>query len=166
MAVDSHTFRDALARFPSGVCVVTTVDGAGQHTGFTASAFSALSLDPPLVLVCLDQHADSYPAFSVSDRFAVSILAANQAHLASHFATKGISKFDGLSLLPGSEVGALLIPDSIVQLECRMHQTIPAGDHTILIGEVLAAYLNPGEPLVHYDRQYGAFQPSETSNPT
>jgi len=157
MPLDLDRFKNALASFPSGICIVTTADPAGKPWGFTASAFSSLSLDPPLVLVCLDRRADSHDAFYNAGHFAISILAAHQLHLAIRFATKGIGKFEGIATALGSQTGVPLIPDAVVHLECRMHQTLPAGDHTILIGEVLVADLTNAEPLVTHNRRYGIF---------
>lgn len=157
MAMDVAAYKDALARFPSGVCVVTTVDESERPWGFTASAFCALSLDPPLVLVCLDQRADSHATFVAANGFAISILASHQMALALRFATRAIEKFEGVAIRYGSATGLPLIPEAVVHLECRMHQTVPIGDHTILVGEVVGAVVAEGEPLVTHNRQYGAF---------
>src|SRR5438552_19046220 len=89
MPLDPAVFRNALGHFPSGVCVVTTIDAQARSWGFTASAFSSLSLEPPLILVCLDRKADSHDAFYNAGSFAVSILASHQAWLSTQFATKG-----------------------------------------------------------------------------
>ena len=89
-ALDPTDFRDAMARFASGVTVVTTRDSGGKAVGFTASAFSSLSLDPPLLLVCLQKDADCYAAFMEAEQFGVSILAQGQSPIALRFATKAI----------------------------------------------------------------------------
>jgi flavin reductase ActVB len=157
MTLDLLAFRAALAQFPSGVCIVTTHDTDQRAHGFTASAFSSLSLDPPLVLVCLDQKAQSHDAFRAAEAFAVSILAADQASIASQFAIKSAEKFEGIAVLLGADTGLPVIEGAIVHLECRMYQTIPAGDHTILIGEVVGAKVFDGEPLVYHNRRYGQF---------
>jgi flavin reductase ActVB len=157
MPLDQTRFKNALASFPSGICIVTTADREQRPRGFTASAFSSVSLDPPLVLVCIDRRAESHDAFSTAEKFGISILAAGQLHLAIRFATRGIEKFDGVATTAGSETGVPLIPEAVVQLECRMHQALPAGDHTILIGEVVVAELTEGEPLVTHNRRYGVF---------
>lgn len=159
MPLDPAVFRNALGHFPSGVCVVTTIDAQQKSWGFTASAFSSLSLDPPLILVCLDRKADSHDAFSNAGGFAVSILASHQMNLAMHFATRGIEKFDGVLMASSEELGLPVIPEAVVHLECRMHQTIPVGDHTILVGNVVGAVVNDGEPLVFHARRYGIMQP-------
>ncbi|MGI8553259.1 MAG: flavin reductase family protein [Dehalococcoidia bacterium] len=158
MPLDINVFKDALASFPSGITICTTQDAAGRAWGFTASAFSSLSLDPPLILVCLDRRAESHDAFFGADRFAVSILAAHQLPLAIRFATRGLEKFEGVTTTLGSETNVPLIPEAVVHLECRMHQALPVGDHTILVGEVVAASFNEDEPLITHSRRYGTFQ--------
>ena len=91
--VDQAAFREAMARFPAGVTIVTTADRAGRPRGFTASSFCSVSLDPPLVLVCLARSAESYPVFDTCDRFAVSMLGEDDADLAHRFATRRPDKF-------------------------------------------------------------------------
>lgn len=156
--VDLQAFRDAMARFASGVTVVTTVDGSGSPWGFTASAFSSLSLDPPLILVCLDKRAESHGVFDQADHFAISILAAHQKDTAMRFATRGADKFGGFEVQPGEATRLPLIPEAMVHLECRMHDRLPGGDHTILIGEVLRAHSEDRSPLLHHNRAFGSFQ--------
>jgi flavin reductase ActVB len=155
--LDQMQFRNAMARFPSGVTVVTTVDPDGKHWGFTASAFSSLSLEPPLLLVCLDKRADSHPAFHGAGHFGVSILAAHQGDVAMRFAAKGVDKFVDLETHTGDITGVPLIRDAVVHLECRTYQHLEGGDHTIIVGEVLRAANAEGEPMVHYNRNFGHF---------
>jgi len=156
--VDTTAFRSAMARFASGVTIVTTLDGDGDLWGFTASAFSSLSLDPPLILVCLDKRAESHTAFDHADRFAVSILAEGQSEVALRFATRGADKFGGLDVINGPATGLPLIPGAMAHLECQMYERLPGGDHTILLGEVLHAQTEDKQPLLHYNRQFGSFQ--------
>lgn len=159
--VDAVDFRNAMARFASGVTVVTTHDRAGQPVGFTASAFSSLSLDPPLVLVCLEKRADCWDAFMAAPRFAVSILAAGQDDIAMRFATKSIDKFAGAPLVSGDATGLPLIAGATVHLECRLFDKPDGGDHTILIGEVLRASSSDDPPLLHFNRTFGRFTAKE-----
>jgi flavin reductase ActVB len=159
MTVDLEAFRDAMARFASGVTIVTARNESGAPWGFTASAFSSLSLEPPLVLVCLDKRADSHPVFASADYFAVSILTEGQDGLALKFATRGADKFGGLEVITGPATGLPLIPGALSHLECRIHDRLPGGDHTILVGEVLTASGNDQPPLLHYNRSFGRFQP-------
>lgn len=157
ITVDALDFRDAMARFAAGVTVVTTVDAEGRLVGFTASAFSSLSLTPPLVLVCLDKRADSWDTFMQAQQFTISILAAGQGDIAMRFATKGIDKFDGAAMVAGDVTGLPLIQNALVHLECRMYDRPDAGDHTILVGEVLRAATYGDEPLLHFNRNFGRF---------
>lgn len=164
VTLDQTAFRNALARFASGVTVVTTAEPGGPPVGFTASAFSSLSLDPPLVLVCLEKKAESHSAFSTADHFAISVLAEDQGDTAWRFAKRGTDKFAGFESEPGEATGLPLVPGAHVQLECRMYDRLPGGDHTILIGEVLSARSDDeSAPLVHYNRLFGRFheQPAD-----
>ena len=155
--LDTADFRDAMARFASGVTVVTTRDKGGSAVGFTASAFSSLSLDPPLLLVCLQKDADCYAAFMEAEQFGVSILAEGQSLIAIRFATKAIDKWEGTPSERGSVTGIPVIEGAATRLECRLHSRSDGGDHTILIGEVLSADANGNEPLLHFNRSYGRF---------
>jgi flavin reductase (DIM6/NTAB) family NADH-FMN oxidoreductase RutF len=156
-------FRKALGHFASGVTIVTTRDAGGQPAGLTASAFTAVSLAPPLVLVCVAHAAQSFPALSTSDRFAVNILAAGQEPLSRRFAisTGGSEKFQGISWAAG-QLGLPLIEGALARLECLRVQAYPGGDHTIFVGRVEAATCAPeaaGEPLLYYRGRYGRFAP-------
>lgn len=146
-----------MARFASGVTVVTTRDDSGRPFGFTASAFSALSLDPPLVLVCLERRAESFPVFEVAASFGVSMLAAGQAPLALKFATRGADKFAGSPVVDGPVTGMPLVTTAIAHVECRVHERLDGGDHIILVGRVVRAAVIEGSPLVHYNRTFGRF---------
>lgn len=153
-------FRDAMSRFASGVTIVTTRDRSDVDWGFTASAFSSLSLDPPLILVCLDRKADSFPAFAAAQSFAVSILAEGQSEIAQRFATRGADKFSPGGLVAGPATSLPLVAGALAQLECRMHAQLDGGDHIILVGAVLNAAVTDARPLVHYSRQFGGFRPA------
>lgn len=160
LTLDQTEFREALSRFASGVTVVITRNGAGAHVGFTASAFSSVSLDPPLVLVCLQKDADCYEAFMQAERFTVSILATGQHVIARRFATKSIDKLAGTGVTPAPESGLPRIEGASAWLDCRMHARPDGGDHTILIGEVAAAGGTGAEPLLHFNRTFGRFEPA------
>ncbi|MFI9765695.1 flavin reductase family protein [Streptomyces sp. NPDC052415] len=151
--VASEEFRAAMGRFPSGVVVVTTRCPDGTPRGFTASSFCSVSLDPPMVLVCLANSADSAASFARCDRFAVSVLAPLHRPLAERFATKGADKFGaaGLRLSPG---GLPAVERALSVLECAAHARHPAGDHTVLIGRVTGVRLGEGAPMVYYDRSF------------
>ncbi len=158
--LDDRAFRNAMAQFASGVTVVTTRDGNGRFQGFTASAFCSLSLDPPLVLVCLEKRAHCYEAFVHTSHIAISVLASGQLDLAWHFATKQEDKFERIAIEPGPVTGLPLIPGATVHLECEMHDRLDGGDHTILIARVLRAESTDQPPLVHFNRRFGDFAPA------
>ena len=155
--VRPEDFRNAMSRFASGVTVVTTRDASGRPFGFTASAFTSLSLDPPLVLVCLERRAESFPVFEAAQTFGVSILAAGQSPLALKFATRGADKFAGSPIVDGAVTGMPLVSSAIAQVECSVHERIDGGDHIILVGRVLRAVVAAGEPLLHFSRAFGRF---------
>ncbi|MFD9331211.1 flavin reductase family protein [Streptomyces sp. NPDC060065] len=156
-AVDAEVapeqFRAAMARFPSGVVVVTTRCADGTPRGFTASSFCSVSLEPPMILVCLANSADSAASFECCDRFAVSVLAPDHRPLALRFATKGTDKFasGGLCLSPD---GLPTVERALSELDCAAHARHPAGDHTVLIGRVKGVRLGEGSPMVYYDRSF------------
>lgn len=160
--LDRAEFLDAMARFASGVTVVTTRNTAGEAVGFTASAFSSLSLDPPLLLVCLQKNADCYDTFMHADGFAVSILATGQSAIAHRFATKGIDKWDETPSLPAPVSGIPTVEGAAAQIDCLMRERPDGGDHTILIGEVVWADSHPQRaPLLHFNRTFGRFTPDD-----
>ncbi|MGP4115184.1 flavin reductase family protein [Streptomyces sp. 4N509B] len=151
---DPDAFRTAMARFAAGVVVVTTRDADGQPKGFTATSFCSVSLDPPLILVCLAETSSSFQAFTSCDDFAVSVLHTGHTALATRFATTGADKFRAEDtthtprLLP-AVVGALST------LECEVHDRHQAGDHMILVGAVTSVRLgDAGDPLVYHDRSF------------
>jgi flavin reductase (DIM6/NTAB) family NADH-FMN oxidoreductase RutF len=152
-SVTSAAFREALAHFASGVTVVTARVEAGA-VGFTATGFTSVSLAPPLVLVCIGKRATVHDAVVGAARFGVSILAERQRWIAEQFARAGQDRFAGVPLRHG---GVPLVEGAVVQLECDHHARHDAGDHTILLGEVLAANISGDTPLVHHFRRYGSF---------
>ena len=148
-----------MSQFASGVTVVTTRDSNGTNVGFTASAFSSLSLDPPLVLVCLDKRAECYEAFALADEMAISILAAGQDAIAMRFASRGVDKFGPGGLEAGAQTGLPLVQGATVRLECAIVDRPEGGDHTILIGRVMTANTVEVQPMIHYNRAFGRFAP-------
>ncbi len=149
-------FREALSRFASGVTIITASSAEGP-VGFTASAFSSVSLAPPLVLVCIAHTASAHDAVVAAERFGVSVLGERQGWIAEQFARHGIDRFEGVGLRAANGAGVPLIAGAVVNLECRRHATHTAGDHTILIGEVERGSTEPGGPLVHFARSLGGF---------
>mgnify|MGYP001304070068 CR=1 FL=1 len=168
--LDLAQFRASLARFAAGVTVVTARDDDGDDHGMTVSAFSSLSLEPPLVLVCLDQTATLLPHLHAAGAFGVSILGAAQRDLSRRFARQTSDRFDGVAFTREAS-GPALLDGAVAHLECRCVAAHPGGDHVIIVGEVLGARTFPGEPLVYLRRDYGRFErqpdhePTETGEP-
>ena len=160
MPVDPADFRRALGQFAAGVTVVTTRDGQGRSLGLTVTAFASVSLDPALVLVCVDHRSETHAGFRHEGLFGVSILAEGQEEVSRRFAGGGPAKFTGLELGRGT-TGVPLIPGAVAHLECRVIATHVAGDHTIYVGEVLSAEVRPGRPLLYHDRRYRRLAPGE-----
>jgi len=153
MAIDSELFRRVLSHFAAGVTVVTTLDDQGRPFGLTATAFSSVSLDPPLVLVCVDKKAETYAHFEPAGIFAVNFLALDQRDLSQHFAKHGGEKFTELRWRRGV-LGAPLLEGTIGHVECRIRHWYDAGDHTIMVGEIESAEHGDGEPLLHFRHAY------------
>jgi flavin reductase ActVB len=153
--MEPDLFKAAMAQFASGVTIVTTTDEEGRDWGFTASAFCSLSVDPPLVLVCLATNADSHPAFAASSGFIVNVLRREHADLALRFASKGVNKFDGQNFRAGHSDGLPVLDDALVNLKCATHALCEGGDHSILIGRVEYAHVQEGgEPALMYSRRF------------
>jgi flavin reductase (DIM6/NTAB) family NADH-FMN oxidoreductase RutF len=153
MALTPTEFRTAMRSFAAGVTVVTTRDREGRPSGLTASAFTSVSLSPPLVLVCIDHAATAHPDFREHGWFAVNILRREQEALSRRFALSGGDKFEGVSHRPGSS-GLPLLDGTLASLECRVVEAHEAGDHTIFIGLVESATVAGGPPLVYFHGGY------------
>ena len=152
MSIDQDEFRRVMSHFASGVTVVTTTHG-GTHFGITVSSFASLSLDPQLVLICIDRRYNSHAALEQAGCFAVNILDEDGEHLSRHFASREADKFEGIAYRIGL-TGAPLLNEALATVECRIVQQAPGGDHTIFMGEVLAARTRKGKPLLYYRSGY------------
>lgn len=148
-----------MARFASGVTVVTARGGDGADHGMTVSAFASLSLDPPLALVCVEQSATLLPHLRSADWFGVSILAAGQEAISARFATKDVARFDGIRTSRAPE-GPALIDGAVAHLVCRRVAEYPGGDHLIFVGEVRDAQVHGDDALMYGLRRYGRFAPA------
>jgi len=159
MGIDAATFRQALGQWPSGVSVVTTVFDGRRH-GMTASSFSSVSLDPPLVSICVARGMTSHDLIAAAGSFAVNILARDQVDVGKRFAglTAGVDdRFAGLDVTT-AETGCPLLPLVLAWLDCRVRHAYDGGDHTIFVGEVLAAATpRIAPPLLYHSRAWGQF---------
>ena len=152
--IDASTFRHALSRLPSGVTVVTVRGGDGRDYGMTVSAFTSLSLQPPLVLVCIGDDATIAGAVAAAGHFAVSVLSEDQEPLARRFADTGADRFAGTAVTRGAN-GLALLGGAVAHLQCAIVARHRGGDHTIVVGEVFAATtVDGGRPLVYERGRY------------
>jgi flavin reductase (DIM6/NTAB) family NADH-FMN oxidoreductase RutF len=154
MSVDAIGFRDALGRFASGVCVVTTTGANGRPAGVTISAFSSLSLDPPLVLFCIGKRSSNLDAWLVAPHFSVNVLGEAQRALSELFASQAADKFTGVAGGAGRN-GCFRLDGALVTLECRRTRVHEEGDHHIVVG--LVERVVPGEdagPLLRFRADY------------
>lgn len=156
MAMDKAQFRRTAGLFATGVTVVTTTWGSATH-GMTANSFTSVSLDPTLILISVDNTAYLHELLPQSRIFAVSILSAAQEHLSRFFATaghRGQGEFDGIQT-KYAETGAPIIVGAMGYLDCRVVSMIPAGDHTLYVGEVVAMGIDEvTKPLIFYRGRY------------
>ena len=155
MPVTQDEFRAALSRFPSGVTVVTTKDSRGELHGITVSAFCSVSLDPPLVLICIEKTAVSHAALIDSSIFVVNILSEHQRELSDHFASQISDKFIGLEFDIGTS-GLPVLKEIAASLECRISKAYDGGDHTIFLGAVEEITVNDVRPLAYLHGDYRA----------
>ena len=154
LKISKDEFRAALGRFASGVTVVTTRDRENRLHGITVSAFCSVSLEPPLILVCIDKEAGSHYAFEQSRAFVVNILREDQQFLSDRFASQLPDKFADVKYRAGIE-NLPVLEDVLVNLECRLVNAYDGGDHTIYTGEIVVSTVGEGKPLVYFHGEYG-----------
>jgi flavin reductase (DIM6/NTAB) family NADH-FMN oxidoreductase RutF len=155
--VEPSAYRSAIASFATGVTIVTTMH-EGAPVGMTASAVASLSLDPVLLLVCVDNRMSTHRALDASRRFAVNVLHEGQEALAHRFATKGVDRFAGLELRDDRDLPVLA--DSLAHFICEVHERFPGGDHSIFTGMVQECEANrDGRPLLYFRSSYGILEP-------
>jgi len=152
MPVSPTEFKRALGQFASGVTVVTTRDAEGRSLGLTVSAFTSVSLDPPLVLVSIDNRSEAHAGFEESGLYAVSVLREGQEHWSQRFAFGGDERWQAEFVTGAS--GLLLVPGALAHIECRVAHAVPGGDHTLYLGEVVSLASWPGAPLVYHAGGY------------
>lgn len=149
-------FKEAMGNYPTGVTVVTAFDEKQQPIGLTVNSFASVSLDPLLILWSIDKKVFTYDTFTKIDKFAVNILAGDQKETALLFATRDADRF-GNSEWHKSEFGLPIIEGTLASLQCKTFQAVEAGDHTILIGEVMDIQVENKNPLLYHERNIGPF---------
>ena len=165
MTRDQDLFRRAMASFATGVTLIT-VDYAGSVKGMTANAFASVSLEPLLVLVCVDHKAETHSYLHTRKRFGINILSAEQRAVSVHYANPDR---ESITMEPGAAAkfdrtkhGTPMLHGALAYLECRLQDTRDAGDHTIFIAEVEDLVVHPGEPLLYFRRNYHGLGPEIT----
>jgi flavin reductase (DIM6/NTAB) family NADH-FMN oxidoreductase RutF len=153
VVVTRAEFRRACGRFPTGIAIASVLDHQGTPHGLTVSSFTSVSLDPPLILICLGHRVSAIDVFRASAHFGINVLAEGQRDLAERFAQKEQPRFDGLKWRRG-KTGVPLLPGVLAALECAVRQRLTAGDHDIFVGEVVRARVAGGDPLIHFVGAY------------
>jgi flavin reductase (DIM6/NTAB) family NADH-FMN oxidoreductase RutF len=162
--IDPRELRNAFGCFATGITVVTTLDERGEAVGITANSFSSVSLEPPLLLWCLDRRSVTFDIFHGCEIFVVSVLNTNAAPIASRFAMKGGHSADEVDTVP-TELGPPTFVDALAVFECDVHARYDAGDHVILLGRVrrFTHFADPERkgpgPLIYYRGRYGDLVP-------
>lgn len=156
---DREVFRDVIGRFTSGVTVVTTVV-AGRRYGMTASAVTSLSLDPPMLLVCINRAAPTCAAISETGLFGVNILSENQGEIAEHFARPSKDKFAAVGSVEG-HIGAPMLTAALARLECQVAEEVSGGTHTVFLAHVTRAEADAGLPLTYFRGRFGRLELAE-----
>lgn len=152
MQVTSDTFRRACAKFATGITVVTALQD-GKPVGFTANSFTSVSLDPPLVLICIGYGNNLAETFRTVEHFAVNILDAEQRDLSIRFASRGADRFASTAWTSGV-AGVPLLDGALATMACTTDQVVEAGDHYIVFGKVLELDYREGKPLIYFDSQF------------
>ncbi|MGD0299687.1 MAG: flavin reductase family protein [Bryobacteraceae bacterium] len=156
--LDTKSFRDACSLFGSGVTVATVRAPDGSPHGLTVSSFTPVSIEPPLILICIDHGCTFLQYFRACTYFAVNVLAESQRDISITFACKDDGRFEGVEWNP-SPNGVPLLHGSIATFECQLAAVIEAGDHAIFLGEVMNAECPGGNPLLYFNREYRALRP-------
>jgi len=156
---DREVFREVIGHFASGVTVITARH-AGARFGMTASAVTSLSLEPPMLLVCISREAPTRAAVSASRVFGVNILSEDQGHLAERFATPRSDKFEAVDVVEGSG-GLPMLRDALARLECRVAEDVQGGTHSVFLAEVERAEAEAGSPLAYFRGRFGRLELAE-----
>ncbi|HYJ78337.1 MAG TPA: flavin reductase family protein [Longimicrobiaceae bacterium] len=158
--IDPSEFRRVMGHFASGLAVVTTARPDGTPCGLTASAVCSVSLQPTLLLVCVERTSDTHACIERCGSFAINVLPEGKGEtLARRFAAWEVGdKFQGVAFRK-EHTGAPVLDGALAWLDCRVHGECAGGDHTVFVGEVLAAGSGEGVPLVYYRGGYGGFAP-------
>ncbi len=158
-AASNGDFRRVMRRFPTGVTVVAVADPSGVPWGLTVSSFTSVSMDPPLVLVCIDRGSDTHEKILEAHGFGISVLAVDQAHVASRFAIDpSEGRFDDVAWHLGPS-GRPLLAGAAAWLECDLHEIHSGGDHSIILGLVRETGVTDQPSMVYHEGAFGSVGP-------
>ena len=149
----TRNLRQALGSFPTGVTVVSCLDKNKNPLGFTANSFTSVSLDPQLISICIDKESFNIDSFSITKHFAVSVLSEDQQSISTTFATPNEDRFQNVEWRT-EDTGSPIIENAVAWFDCNTRQVIDAGDHLILIGEIIAFDSSPKTPLMYLRGNY------------
>jgi flavin reductase (DIM6/NTAB) family NADH-FMN oxidoreductase RutF len=155
--VDPAQFRELLGRFATGVTVITLNGSDGRPQGMTASSLASVSLQPPLVSVCIDLRAELHGAIVAAEEFVVNILESEQEALSRRFAEPHPDRFAGVGYQRTPD-GLVRLESALAHIECARHGTFQGGDHTIVLGLVIGGGTSDGRPLLYYRGGYSALE--------
>ena len=155
--MNTQALRNALGKFATGIAISTTVDKTGALHGLTINSFSSVSLDPPLVLFCIDKKARVFPHFLHCHAFGISVLSEAQQHLSQLFASEVTEKFASVSTY-SLQTGVPLLQDSLSTFDCELFQCYEGGDHLIFVGKVVEFESREGNPLLYYGGNYSLLE--------
>ena len=163
-SIDTRELRNAFGCFATGITIVTTLNEKGEAVGITANSFTSVSLDPPLLLWCLDRRSTTFETFNACKAFVVTVLDINAAPLASRFAMKAGHSAEGVDTVP-TELGPPTFSDALAVFECDVYARQDAGDHVVILGKVrrfTRLLIDDGAgsgPLLYYRGRYGVLGP-------
>jgi flavin reductase (DIM6/NTAB) family NADH-FMN oxidoreductase RutF len=148
--VGEEQFRSVMGHFATGITVVASRGADGKPVGLTVNAFTSVSLDPPLVLVCVHKQAEGHDAILAAGHFGVSILAEDQGDIAMVFSQEDpVSRFEGVQVRDGP-LGSPILQGALAWIECRIEEVFPGGDHSIVLGRVVGCEAGDGEPVLFF----------------
>jgi flavin reductase (DIM6/NTAB) family NADH-FMN oxidoreductase RutF len=148
--VGEEKFRIVMGHFATGITVVASRDAQGEPVGLTVNAFTSVSLDPPLVLVCIHKKAEGHDAVLAAGHFGVSILAEDQGDIAMVFSQEDpLSRFEGVETWDGP-LGSPILQGALAWIDCHIEEVFPGGDHSILLGRVQGCEASDGDPVLFF----------------
>ncbi len=153
LEISPDRYREICSQFATGVAVAAVRASDGTPHGLTVSSFTAVSIHPPLILICMDFACRALPHFRSETHFAINVLTNEQRELSVAFAAKPEGRFEGVDWAPG-ETGAPVLAGCLATIECARERVIDAGDHAVVFGKIVRGDVHSGDPLIYYNRAY------------